>query len=462
MAEADEYDNARGPFGWMDLIEALGIYESDDKNCLTDYKLIQLIEKCGGMQEYFLDNVDGKPPLVNDIRLLLRQACLWQQGKPNRNCKLSTRPRKAVRTTWHRHGRPPFPELCRILLRERADYHQIEHDLKSRRVKALASYASQIREGELVGLPGVWRNDRGTPPGISTHIDVDLRLFANSHRIITAGNWLIIGNLKLDEEDKEAVFDLKIRRKAHARILASRALHTAAEPAHAPTAETASGQSEMAAASEPPPNTSASVPHLLPVAPPQRWIPLHTILARPARLTGAPELHAHPPGAAVLEELWRALEAGQIRHQLVVGGAFLPPLAGLTRDQIDGRLLVGELWDSVDRVRGVLEHPPGVSRVIEICEDDVRAHFRAWSPAPAEAAGAPGPLRAPSAADLDDCIEASAAKSPDGKTSGRQLRDDAPPWFAAHAIRPVTQADMERRLNENNAMLRRGTGKRRG
>ena len=282
----------------MDFIEALGIYESDDQDCLTDYKLIQLIEKCGGMIEYFLDNVHGKPPLVNGIRLLLRRACLWQQGKPNRNSKLSTRLRKAVRTTWHRHGRPPFPRLCRILLRERADYHRIERDLKARRAKALASYAPQVRERELVGRPGVWRNDYGTPkPGINTHMDVDLRLFANSHRIITASNWLIIGNLKLDEEDKEAVYDLKIKREAHARILASQALHTAAEAEHAPTAQTASGQSEMAAASEPRPNIPSSAEDLnlidlnkkmattsssrhLQVTPPQRWIPLNTILAK--------------------------------------------------------------------------------------------------------------------------------------------------------------------------------------
>jgi hypothetical protein len=66
-------------------------------------------------------------------------------------------------------------------------------------------------------------------------------------------------------------------------------------------------------------------------------------------------------------------------------------------------------------------------------------------------------------ADLDNCIKASAAGSKDGKTSGRQLRIDAPPWFAKNHVRPVTQADMEDRLlHENNAALRRGAGKRRG
>lgn len=73
-----------------------------------------------------------------------------------------------------------------------------------------------------------------------------------------------------------------------------------------------------------------------------------------------------------------------------------------------------------------------------------------------------GPPRMPSDADLDSCIKASAAGSKDRKTSGRQLRTDAPPWFAKNHIRPVTQADMERRLSEKNAALRRGTGKRRG
>ena len=72
------------------------------------------------------------------------------------------------------------------------------------------------------------------------------------------------------------------------------------------------------------------------------------------------------------------------------------------------------------------------------------------------------PPKMPSDADLDSCIKASAAGSKDGKTSGRQLRTDAPPWFAKNHIRPVTQADMERRLNKNNPTLRRGTGKRRG
>jgi hypothetical protein len=229
-----------------------------------------------------------------------------------------------------------------------------------------------------------------------------------------------------------------------------------------------------------PPTEAPAVPEQ--PADPPRYRALHIYLAQPALLlAGAPEIHGGDD--AVLQELRRALEAGEIRNRIVVGAAYLPPLAGLISGQI-----VGELWrsDSVNYASGVFEHPSGVYRGIEICEEDAQAHFCAWSPqkqspapqpeaalaeptesptptaTPAEAPGSPGPLRAPSATDLDNCIKASAAKSPDAKTSGRQLRDDAPPWFAAHAIRPVTQADMERRLNENNATLRRGTGKRRG
>lgn len=70
------------------------------------------------------------------------------------------------------------------------------------------------------------------------------------------------------------------------------------------------------------------------------------------------------------------------------------------------------------------------------------------------------PPRPATNADLDDCIKASAAKKKDGKTSRNQLRHDAPLWFAERHIRPVTQADMERRLIENNGPLRRTTGKR--
>ena len=63
-------------------------------------------------------------------------------------------------------------------------------------------------------------------------------------------------------------------------------------------------------------------------------------------------------------------------------------MAGLAGDQIGG-----DLWESncVNQLTGVLEHPPGVSRAIEICEEDAMAHFRAWleqkqspEPTPAE------------------------------------------------------------------------------
>jgi hypothetical protein len=83
----------------------------------------------------------------------------------------------------------------------------------------------------------------------------------------------------------------------------------------------------------------------------------------------------------VLEELWRALKAGQIRHQLDYGVFHIPmPVpAGLTRDLVYGYpILVGEIWDLVDPVRGVLEHPLGAPRALEFCEEDAHTHFRNW------------------------------------------------------------------------------------
>ena len=110
-------------------------------------------------------------------------------------------------------------------------------------------------------------------------------------------------------------------------------------------------------------------------ADPPRYRVLHVYLAQPALLlSGAPEIHDDD---AVMQELRRAVEAGEIRNRIVVGAAYLPPLAGLISGQI-----VGELWrsDSVNYAGGVFEHPPGVYRGIEICEEDAQAHFRAWSP----------------------------------------------------------------------------------
>jgi hypothetical protein len=70
-------------------------------------------------------------------------------------------------------------------------------------------------------------------------------------------------------------------------------------------------------------------------------------------------------------------------------------------------------------------------------------------------------LKTPTEADLDACIRASAEAASDGKTSRNQLRRDAPKWFALHRIRPVTQDDVGRRLDEKqHTGLRRGTGKR--
>jgi hypothetical protein len=104
---------------------------------------------------------------------------------------------------------------------------------------------------------------------------------------------------------------------------------------------------------------------------------LHVFLAQPALLFArAPENHVRPPDAVVLAELWRAVEAGEIRHEVDMGGAYVPPLAGLSNNQI-----TGALWhsDAVNRMTGCLDHPLGVPRPIKICLEDAQAHIHAWS-----------------------------------------------------------------------------------
>jgi hypothetical protein len=396
MAAADEHDNAQDPSGWIDFLEALGIFESDDKDCLTDNKLIQLEEKCGGVATYFRgpSDVSGKPPLVRAVQLLLRQACWRHQGKPYRKLKLPSPLRKALRIARDRHGRPPLPELYHMLRRDLADYHQIDRDLKVRRSKALTSYAPQISEGELVGLPGVWRNGYGTPtPGTDIHTDVNLRLFANPRRIITASNWLTIGDLGQDEEDKEAVYDLKIKREAYARILASRGLRIGV-----PARQNAEGPFDQRPPPEPPQpvhiqSISPEVRELWrPATPWQGWPPAHVYLAQPALLLAAvPGSHDCSPDV-VRAELWRAVEAGDIRYQIVVEAQiYVQPLSGL----VQGQITDPQLWRRVDRVRGVLELPPGTVRVIKICEADALGHFQTWPRQQREAAD-------PAAADTAD------------------------------------------------------------
>jgi hypothetical protein len=263
--------------------------------------------------------------------------------------------RKVNRIAWHRRGRPPLPELRRMIQHDFVEYHRIEEDLLFRRAKIQALYVAQLREGELVSLPGSYKNGIGTPrPGRHIHTDVDLRYFAFDRRISTGNGWLIRGDLGLDEEDNDALYDLKIRREAHARILASRA-HPAAP--------------ESAGVLLPEPRR----------APPQRWISLQEIVERPSRLLpGDLETREHPLDDAILKEIFRAAPAGQIRHELLLSG-YQNTLEGLLRDPIDERLLLApEHWDLVDRERGVLEHPPGTSRVINLCLEDAQAHFRAW------------------------------------------------------------------------------------
>jgi hypothetical protein len=74
------------------------------------------------------------------------------------------------------------------------------------------------------------------------------------------------------------------------------------------------------------------------------------------------------------------LKAGLIKHRLDTGKALFYPPDGVVRDPADGRLTIaGDLWDLVDFCRGVLDHPVGVARPIEIWESDAMAHFSTWS-----------------------------------------------------------------------------------
>ena len=119
-------------------------------------------------------------------------------------------------------------------------------------------------------------------------------------------------------------------------------------------------------------------------ADPPRYCALHVYLAQPSRLLAAiREIYAGLLDAAVVEELlrelWRALKAGQIRHEVDIGSVYWPLSLALARDPIDGRpMLTAEQWNLVDPARGVLEHPMGVARPIKACEEDVVAHFGAW------------------------------------------------------------------------------------
>jgi hypothetical protein len=231
MIEAGGHDSAQDLPRWVNFLEALGLWEFDDATCLTDSQLIQLDEKYEPYRHYFRGPSDlpEKPPLVRAIQLLLREACWWRRRKPgHKRTKLPPNLRKAVRVVWHRHGRPPFPELCRQLIHDLADYHRIERDLKTRRERALNSCVHQLEPGELVGRLGVWRNGRGTFAS-SKHADADLLLFVDQRRIITANNWVIRRDLGVDEEDKDAVGDLMVKREALARLLASRASYANTE-----------------------------------------------------------------------------------------------------------------------------------------------------------------------------------------------------------------------------------------
>jgi hypothetical protein len=233
----------------VEFLEALGLWEFGDADSLTDKKLIQIDKKYEPYAYHFRgpSDVPGKPPLVRAIQLLLRQACWWRRRRQgHKRTKLLPDLRKAVRAIWHRHGLP-FPELCRQLIRDVADYRRTESDLKARRAKALRSWAPQLKKGELVGRPGVWKNGCGTFKR-DKHKKVGPRWFADQRRTITASNWLIRGDLGMDEKDCKAYGDLKIKQEAVvARLTGSQDSHAVTKLQAAETPATVSAEQSPAA-----------------------------------------------------------------------------------------------------------------------------------------------------------------------------------------------------------------------
>jgi hypothetical protein len=421
------------------------------------------------MAEYF----PGPSDLISDpeknrlalaIRRLLDRARWWFDRKlyPCEVPKLPPRLRAAIRTAWHHHGRPAFPDLLLKLPGALALYAQIESDLKARRAKALGLF---ITLSQRLGLAVVGRRGMHSKGNFmsGTHEPIDLSLFANSGRIITPNNWTTIpDHLSTHGEVDYDFGDLKISREDLDKLLTHAEAHRPhVKPQEEPIAAPADGGTSQqgtpaVTAPESPPAPTAALAPERPAepaeftAPPRRWISLQATLARPARLlAGAGETHDHPPDAAVREELWRALVAGKIRHQLIVGGAYLPPLIGLARDQ-DGRLLlVGELWDFVDRARGVLEHPSGVPRLIEICQEDALAHFLAWlqqkqSPAPQpEAVTADQPSPAPPP---DSAMSPAPQEAPSGQSETSAAQAEEPIAPANPTLQPKQEPKSLRKV----------------
>src|SRR6516162_2561913 len=115
MAGADDHNNALSSSPYVPLIEALGMLESGQADCLTNNAIDQMIEQWGGRPDRFPGDIQDsrKNFLARAIRRLLRRTRWWHVGKPYRRLeKLPRDMRAAIRALRHRH-RLPFPELYR-------------------------------------------------------------------------------------------------------------------------------------------------------------------------------------------------------------------------------------------------------------------------------------------------------------------------------------------------------------
>jgi hypothetical protein len=137
------------------------------------------------------------------------------------------------------------------------------------------------------------------------------------------------------------------------------------------------------------------------------------------------------------------------------------PRGGMILERLPGKARL-ELWPAVvepavlEWVAPVLvtsASPLDVS-LVSVSPEAVKQLHRPREPEPQ-----PTPqLRRATEADLDAGIRWSAAQSKDGRTSGRQLRSDAPKWCNANGVEYSNREDWERRLEEHPGLMR-GIGK---
>jgi hypothetical protein len=233
----DEAEGVGDPSGWISVIEVLGLLAFGRVDGFTDAGPGRMIEE---WSEYFaFESLKPKRnPLASGIRRLLIREWWWRTRKP-RPCpvlKLHPRPRAAIRTAWHRHGRPPFRQLLSKLLDDLSAYPQAVADRDAALRRASKAFIARAMECNVViyGRAGdfFWtrnfRSDRHAPVGSS--------LFANACRVITADNWTIIDRDPLAPSKAGSDYgDLKIRRTDLVKILS---------PAEAPAASSAAGPSK--------------------------------------------------------------------------------------------------------------------------------------------------------------------------------------------------------------------------